>query len=974
MADNIELQGIEFEIIGADATASVKGIRSLTSSLKRLQKVVTSGFGLDKIRKELGELRNAIGNEDWGLSGLASSLSSIASASRRVGTVGDKLKGISELDFSNLQGAAESIGKIAESASQLRLRSGGSRKNSPIPGMALPTGDAESEYVESAQVAGDLGTEAEEAAAGLEDMAQAEDKVAKKGVNLRAVLLQVGKELGKSALNIGKMAVNLVTTPFEKFAQRIKRTIEPVRQFTTSIGRIAMYRSIRFIIASITASLKEGITNLYYYSQMAGTSFHKSMDMIATDLLYIKNSLASAAAPVINALAPALDFLADKIAQVLSLVAQLFSALTGKGTYSKAIKTTKKFAEDTTKSATTTTKALRMLIGGFDELNAFPEKHDPGSATGAVIPDYGSMFEEAKVEKKIGDFAKKIREAFKNGEWETLGNLLGDKLNEIIDKVQWRKLGQNLGKKIDGVIRTAYAFLKRVNFKKVGGSLADILNGVLETVDFEKAGRLFIRKITAALDFIIGFFEKLDWDKAAKAIGDFFKGAFREASEWLHDTDFAKLAQTLSDGIIKILDALLEASEEMDWEALGAAIGDFLGNIDWLGILTRVANLIWDVFSGVLSGLLSTDGGRMFVALVAAIKGVKLAFTLATSALASAAKSWVTAGMKPIEAMPDAVEQTGGKITSTLGKVAKAVGTAALGVFDLVLGAYDVKTLSEAANTYNEAQKAHNHETQTALESYAKLYRDKGKEVADQWAMMVYQIDTTNQNFDQAQESITKKIETYWDGVPQNMWEGFTSGWNHYFGENGEGPLKLLGDAFTGAVDGVKRILGINSPSKVFFGIGEDMVTGLWNGLKAMWNSVTTWLSNAAQGLTNLVKGVFRINSPSKVWSGIGTNLGLGLEAGLEGEQNRLLATANNLADSMTATMSPSPSYGTSRNYGENTDNTSALVSMLEQILLFMQTNERDAKVYIDGREVFRAVVNENNRAIQRTGASPIRV
>lgn len=188
-----------------------------------------------------------------------------------------------------------------------------------------------------------------------------------------------------------------------------------------------------------------------------------------------------------------------------------------------------------------------------------------------------------------------------------------------------------------------------------------------------------------------------------------------------------------------------------------------------------------------------------------------------------------------------------------LGKLAKAVKIAALAVFDAIMIAYDVQALKKASDTYLAAQETHNRETETALSTYAKLYKDKGKEAADEWAKMVYNIDTTNASFDQAQELIAAKIEGYWADVPQNMWDGFRHGWDYYFGEDGKGLWQLFKDAFTNVITWLKDLLGIHSPSKVFEEIGDDVGEGFLEGFQGAWERITAWLTG---GIERFVNGI----------------------------------------------------------------------------------------------------------------------
>ena len=208
-----------------------------------------------------------------------------------------------------------------------------------------------------------------------------------------------------------------------------------------------------------------------------------------------------------------------------------------------------------------------------------------------------------------------------------------------------------------------------------------------------------------------------------------------------------------------------------------------------------------------------------------------------------------------MESIPKLIS-SGEKLISNLG----GIGTAALAAADALLVLYDVQALKEASETYKEAGEAHAEEIDNALENYKKLYTEKGKEIADQWAKMVYDVDTTGQSMEDAMKTLTGKIDSLWDGVPQDMWEGFAQGWDSYFGKDGKGVGALMEDAFTGAVSGVKGVLGIHSPSTVFKEIGDNIVAGLTEALAAL-SSLT---DSAAQWGRDLIDNF--INGIKSMW------------------------------------------------------------------------------------------------------------
>lgn len=68
--------------------------------------------------------------------------------------------------------------------------------------------------------------------------------------------------------------------------------------------------------------------------------------------------------------------------------------------------------------------------------------------------------------------------------------------------------------------------------------------------------------------------------------------------------------------------------------------------------------------------------------------------------------------------------------------------------------------------------------------------------------------------------------------------------------------------------------------------VGKDIVNGLLNGLKNMWGSLKKWFTNSWNNLVGGVKDLLGIHSPSRVFAGIGKNMALGVGEGWEDEFN----------------------------------------------------------------------------------------
>lgn len=70
--------------------------------------------------------------------------------------------------------------------------------------------------------------------------------------------------------------------------------------------------------------------------------------------------------------------------------------------------------------------------------------------------------------------------------------------------------------------------------------------------------------------------------------------------------------------------------------------------------------------------------------------------------------------------------------------------------------------------------------------------------------------------------------------------------------------------------------------------VGKNIVMGLWEGIKAMASWIGDKVSGFVGGLVDGVKGVLGIHSPSRVFAGIGQNMALGLGQGFERQMQRV--------------------------------------------------------------------------------------
>lgn len=430
------------------------------------------------------------------------------------------------------------------------------------------------------------------------------------GRTIKAVATTLGSKLAAGMKQVTSSLGNA-------FTSKVHNATSALGSFLSSIKRIALYRMIRFAMSQLTQCFKDGINNLYNYSALMGGTFANSMNSLATNAQYLKNSMGAMAAPLINALAPAIDFVIGKVVALFNILNQLFARLTGSKTYTAAKKVAATYGGAAKDAAGTASKAAKKAADeikrytlGFDELNILGDKNKDSSGSGggggggASTPDYGSMFEELPIDNSISEFADKLKEAFEAGDWKELGTILGNKFNEIVDSIDWAGFGKKVGYGINGAVQTAYWFLKTADFKNLGNHVAEFLNSALSEIDFTFVGRLLVRRFTAGLDFLRGALGGLNWKLVGKSFGDFFRGAFNEMQEWIAGIDWSGAAHALWQNTKDCIAGIDFASlAQSFFKLLGTAMGAAVS------FIATIVSDIWKDITGYFQKYLTNDDG-----------------------------------------------------------------------------------------------------------------------------------------------------------------------------------------------------------------------------------------------------------------------------------------------------------------------------------------------------------------------------
>ena len=473
---------------------------------------------------------------------------------------------------------------------------------------------------------------------------------------LKKVLSTVGKTLSSA---FKKGAVNMI----KKIGSNAKKSASQMGGLSKSFNMIKQALSGIIIYQGLFKmfnSIKEGMQNLAQVSPET----NQSLSMVMSALTRLKNSFATAFAPILNVVAPILTTFINMLSSAADKIAQFMSVLTGKSTYTKAVAVQQDYAasiSDTTQATEENTKATQenqKNLAGYDELNVMQQ----GTSSSANNSDGNKnelapsdMFTTAAVSNGVSNFANQLKSLFKKQDFEGIGKLIGTKINNALQSIDWESIrntaktwatnianflngalfgidwtlvGTTFGNGLMTLFDFAYTFLTTFDFTQLGMSIANVLNGLFTSMDWTTVGGTFGAVIQSIISTGFGFVTTFDWLTAGLSLSNAINGFFAEI-------DWVMAAQTISEGLKGLLATITTFSANTDWEQIGMDIGTFIANIDWLGIFTSVVNMLgsaingaFDLFLGLLKGLGLADWlkDNLGIDLEEIIKGIQKAF------------------------------------------------------------------------------------------------------------------------------------------------------------------------------------------------------------------------------------------------------------------------------------------------------------------------------------------------------------
>ena len=433
------------------------------------------------------------------------------------------------------------------------------------------------------------------------------------------------QKLVSGGFNAVKNGIGAVKKGFENvkntMTSLVKKGTPNLMKSFGSLKSMLMRRIKRTFISSIFNQAKEGLQQLAKSSR----DFDQSMSNIKNTSKQVAGNLAITLGNLIQTIEPVLTTLLGWLNKVFEAINGLFAMISGKKTMLVAKKNTDQYSKSL-KNASGSAKDLNHQLYGFDEITR--QEDNSSSGGGGKIG-----YESAEIGDRLGsisDFFKNMLIAFKNGQFEKVGSLVAEQLNNLVEKVdkvitditpkakQWAtniarilngmllspKLFENLGKLLGDGINLAFGvvnnFLKTFDFKKLGSRIGLIIKKAFKTIKWRVVGEAIANYFNMLPRFLAGLFEELNWsemgDKIATGIASFFR-----------NIDWQARQDAISNGINGIVTFLTKVITGVNWAnfatTLGNHIKDTVNAIHWSDIsnlLSTGANKLFDAFGNLV--------------------------------------------------------------------------------------------------------------------------------------------------------------------------------------------------------------------------------------------------------------------------------------------------------------------------------------------------------------------------------------
>lgn len=684
--------------------------------------------------------------------------------------------------------------------------------------------------------------------------------------NRLAEMQSEAKKAAASTRALGAVGKTLKTT-FGKMGSTGQKAISGISKKLNGLMKMFSRMLIFKVIMAVINSVTEGFKNLSQYS----TQTNADLSALKSSLTQLKNSFATAFAPILTVVTPALTKLIGYLSTAITYVGKFIAAMTGAKTFTQAKAVQEDYAASLGKTGKAAKDAQKQLAG-FDELNVL-SKNSSESDSGAGTPSPSEMFEEVPIESSITDFVTRIKDAFKNGDYASIGNIIAQGFNVAIDKL--------------------HSVFTDYDWPGLAAGLMQGLNGFVRGVDWGKLGTTLSTGVRTSLATMRSAITTFDWASLGKGVSDAINGI-----DWVGI--LSDIAGGISDILKGALDLLIGFAENLDWGKLGSDLWNgligIITNIDWGGIIAKAFRLLGAALAGAVS-LVVGFAKSLWESLKAGFESTKSYFNTYIEEAGGNIIQGIWNGIV------NALKNVGNWIVTNIWNPFITGFKNAFGIHSpstkmAEMGGYIIQGLCNGIkNAWSSITGFFSGALENIKTTLSNAWENVKTTASTKWENIKTTIST-------AWGSVKTTANSVWDGIKttlSNKWENIktnaSTAWKNLKTTISTGWENIKKNAST-TWDGIKDTI----KNKGWSGIGSNICEGIKSGITSGWQSLKTKVGEVAKSLLDKAKSALGIHSPSRLFRDIvGLNIGYGIGEGIVDSEKSVIGKVSDLAGAIAA-------------------------------------------------------------------------
>lgn len=438
----------------------------------------------------------------------------------------------------------------------------------------------------------------------VEEYRQKNSRLVQVMQNLQKAAARVGmvvKNMG-SALRSAGSAIKSMVSAMKKAVESMfnlnKQTNRSRMSLSRMLGMSLLFSGASRAISAVSDGVKTGFENLAQYSN----STNSAISSLMSSMTRLKNSFATAFAPVLTVVAPIMSRFIDMISRAITYVGMFVAALTGQNSFVKAVGVQEDYSaslDKTSKNAKKASKQTKDYLSSLDEVHKVSASGSTGTddSGGYKAPTPSEMFETVPIANSIKGIADKIKKLIKAEDWEGLGAYIASGINKglqkVYDAINWKKVGPKITKFCNAFTRTFNSLVDHIDWDLMGRTVGAGINTIVNTlnllitgIDWKNLGKKFATGIA-------GFVREVNWNNFGQLIGNRFMIAWNIFNGMVHNLPYKEIGQAVADGLNGAVSrfSLSEIGDTLATGLNGAftSLYSFTECFDWSELVNNIA-------------------------------------------------------------------------------------------------------------------------------------------------------------------------------------------------------------------------------------------------------------------------------------------------------------------------------------------------------------------------------------------------